>query len=162
MTRGAVFADLNGDGWLDLLVSTLGQGVVCFLNDGHGKFIDATQFSGLASHFGSVTMALADIDGNGTLDLYVANYRSEDMRDRGQVDLLMVKGQLVVPPKLKDRLRVIGGQVIEYGEPDQLFLNDGHGHFTPVSWTGGTFLDEDGQKLTARPWTGDSRPLSAT
>src|SRR6185369_4700675 len=35
--RGAVFADIDGDGWLDLLVSTLGHGVICFLNDGKGK-----------------------------------------------------------------------------------------------------------------------------
>ncbi|MFZ0826965.1 MAG: VCBS repeat-containing protein, partial [Verrucomicrobiia bacterium] len=28
--RGAVFADINGDGWLDLLISTTGSGVLCF------------------------------------------------------------------------------------------------------------------------------------
>ena len=26
-------------------------------------------------------MTLADVDGNGTLDLYVANYRADDIRD---------------------------------------------------------------------------------
>ena len=36
--RGAVFADVNGDGSLDLLLCVLGGGVQCFLNDGHGKF----------------------------------------------------------------------------------------------------------------------------
>src|SRR5436309_3745827 len=40
--RGAVFADINGDGFLDLLVATTGNGVQCFLNDGHGKFADVT------------------------------------------------------------------------------------------------------------------------
>src|SRR5262249_7797879 len=53
--------------------------------------------------------------------------------------------------KLKDRLLVVQNQVLEYGEPDQLLLNDGRGHFTPASWTDGTFLDEDGKKLTAPP-----------
>jgi hypothetical protein len=151
VTRGAVFADINGDGWKDLLVSTLAGGVVCLANDGHGKFRDITASAGTASRLGSVTMALADIDGNGTLDLYVANYRSEDIRDRGRVNLLMVKGKMVVPDPLKDRLLVVGNQVIEYGEPDQLLLNDGQGRFKPESWTGGAFRDEDGKPLTGPP-----------
>ena len=35
--------------------------------------------------------------------------------------------------------------------PDELYLNDGTGHFTPVSWTNGAFLDEDGLKLSHAP-----------
>src|SRR6185295_2685539 len=63
--RGAVFADVNGDGWLDLLVGTANHGVHCFLNDGRGKFSDATAQVGTASPFATETLALADIDGNG-------------------------------------------------------------------------------------------------
>ena len=149
--RGAVFADLNGDGWLDLLVATTGDGVFCYMNDGRGKFSEATRAAGTASSYGSVTLALADVDGNGTLDLYVANNRAEDIRDRGEVDLRMVKGRLAVPPPLTNRLVVINEKVFEYGEPDILYLNNGQGHFTPVSWTGGAFLDETGMKLTNPP-----------
>ena len=149
--RGAVFADVNGDGWLDLLVCVVGGGVECFLNDGHGKFNDATATARTASRFGSITMALADVDGNGTLYLYVANNRTEDIRDRGQVNLEMVNGQMSVPPPLQDRLLVVNGQVLEYGEPDQLYLNDGHGHFAPMSWTGGRFRNEDGRPLIQAP-----------
>lgn len=149
--RGAVFADINGDGWLDLLVTSTGRGVLCFLNDGHGKFSDATQEAGITSKFGSMTLALADVDGNGTLDLYVVNYRSEDIRDRGQANLQFVNGQLTVPPWFKDRLLIVNGQVLEYGEPDQLYLNDGKGRFTPVSWTDGAFVDGEGKKLKQPP-----------
>lgn len=149
--RGAVFADLNGDGWLDLLVSTVGSGVLCFMNDGDGSFTDRTQVAGTASKFGSVTTALADVDGNGTLDLYIGNNRAEDIRDKGRVELHLLKGKVVVPPALKDRMVIMNGEVLEYGEPDQLLLNDGTGLFAPVSWTDGRFLDEDGKRIVQQP-----------
>ena len=73
--RGAVFADLNGDRYLDLIVSTVGMGVRSFFNQGGLAFEDATQKAGTGSEFGATSMALADVDGNGTLDLYVAKAR---------------------------------------------------------------------------------------
>jgi len=149
--RGAVFADVNGDARLDLLVCVHGGGVLSFLNAGDGRFTDATASARTASSFAATTLALADVDGNGTLDLYVANNRTEDIRDRGKVDLQSVNGRLIVPPALRDRLVIINGQVQEYGEPDQLYLNNGKGQFAPMSWTGGRFRDEQGRPLTEAP-----------
>ena len=152
--RGAVFADLNGDGWLDLFIATTGSGVLCFTNDGRGKFADATAFAGTASKYGSVTLALADVDGNGTLDLYVCNYRKDDIRDRGQVDLQMVRGQLTIPPHLKDRLVVVNGQVLEYGEPDQPTSTTAQD--ISLRFPGRTvrFLTKPGNHCPRRHWTG--------
>ncbi len=99
-------------------------------------------------------MALADINGNGPLDLYVANYRVEDSRDRAEFEkmgLVRVNGQMTVAPALQDRFTSAGGVLREYGEPSQLYLNDGKGHFTPLSWTNGAFLDESGQPLAGPP-----------
>ena len=150
--RGAVFADINSDGALDLLVSTLNQGVLCFLNDGLGHFTEATVSAGTATHFGSVTMALADVDGDGTLDLYVANNRTDDIRNRGRVQIFRRQdGRYVIPPALQDRLVVDNGVVREYGEPDQLYLNDGQGHFRAVPWTDGRFRTARGEPLTRPP-----------
>ena len=149
--RGAVFADVNGDGWLDLLISTLGQGVLCFFNDGAGKFTNGTQRAGTQTRYGSMTMALADVDGNGTLDLYVANYRAEDIRDRSRVGVQIVNGQMVLPPMYRDRLILIPGGLWEYGEPDILYLNDGRGHFTAADWTNGVFRTTEGESLAQVP-----------
>src|SRR5207247_7192732 len=80
-STGCVFADIDGDGDLDLLVNSLGGGTRLFLNDGKGHFTEATD-CGLSRKYGSTSMALADIDGNGTLDLYVANYAATKIEDR--------------------------------------------------------------------------------
>ena len=150
-SRGAVFADVNSDGALDLLVSVHGQGVVVFTNDGKGRFANTTATAGTATRFGAVTLALADADGDGELDLYVANNRREDYRDHPELLMLRVDGKLTVPERLRDRFLIDEkGGVQEYGEPDQFYTNDGTGKFTPVSWTDGAFLDEDGKPL-ARP-----------
>jgi len=150
-SRGAVFADINGDRSLDLLISTLDAGVVCYINDGRGKLIDRTAVAGTRSSFASMTMALADVDGNGTLDLYVADNRPNDIRDRGRVQVSVVNGKPVLPGGEKNRLLFRNNQLAEYGQPDQLFRNDGTGKFTEVSWLDGTFLDEQGQKLSEPP-----------
>ncbi|MBL9138464.1 MAG: VCBS repeat-containing protein [Verrucomicrobiales bacterium] len=156
---GAAFADLDGDGDLDLLLNGRGIGTRCYHNDGHGRFIDRTAESGTASVAGSMSLALADVDDDGDLDLYVANYRVDTVRDRFSARLTMnrVNGQLVVTayegrpttePDLVGRFHVdAAGGLIENGQADVLFLNNGSGRFEPVPFTGGRFLDEDGQAL---------------
>ncbi|MCI0490244.1 MAG: VCBS repeat-containing protein, partial [Blastocatellia bacterium] len=149
-STGAVFADIDGNGYLDLIVSGFGK-LTCFLNEGNGKFKEATDETGLKSNLGSRTLALADIDGDGDLDLYVANHRTTTLKDGAAVQLQNVDGRVVIPPNLRDRVAFIDGGLKEYGEPDILYRNDGDGRFTPVSWTDGSFLDEDGNPLTGPP-----------
>ncbi len=150
-TRGAVFADINGDSYLDLLTSVTGRGVLTFLNNGQGKFTDATAAAGTGSTAGSTTMALADVDGNGTLDLYIANYRPDDIRDRGRARVTLVNGRPVMAGTETNRFLLMNGRLEECGQPDQLLLNDGKGRFRPVPWTAGAFLDEEGRPLSEPP-----------
>src|SRR5690625_5991287 len=79
-STGAVFADIDGDGYLYLLVTSLSDGNTLFLNDGKGGFI-AKRESGLGESSGCYTMALADLNGNGHLALYIVNYNKETERD---------------------------------------------------------------------------------
>jgi hypothetical protein len=151
-STGAVFADLNGDSRLDLLVTSMGGPNACFLNHGGGHFTNVTEVAGLISRLGSTSMALADIDGNGTLDLYVANYGVTSLlRSGGALSYRIMDGKPVVSGRNAKRIKIIDGVMYELGEPGVLYLNDGRGRFRAASWTDGTFLDERGQPL-AEPW----------
>jgi hypothetical protein len=74
-STGAVLADVDGDGDLDLLVNGIGVGTRLFLNDGKGHFKSQLALV-LVAKYGSHSLTLADIDGDGDLDLYVVNYRA--------------------------------------------------------------------------------------
>lgn len=179
-STGATFADVDGDGDLDLLVNSLGHGTRLFLNDGRGHFTESTDAAGLRSSVGAMSLALADIDGDGDLDIYVANFRPGTVRDQPQTRyaVRMVNNRPVVvgvnqrPLATNElqRFRVApGGEVLEYGEPDDLWINDGKGHFTAAPQAGPTWLDEQGRPLPEpvvdwglavqfRDLNGDGRP----
>ncbi|MCC7374419.1 MAG: VCBS repeat-containing protein [Verrucomicrobiales bacterium] len=150
---GTALADIDGDGDLDLFINALGEGTRLFLNDGSGRFTEKSD-TGLERRGGAMTLTLGDPDGDGDLDLYVANYRTTTIRSTG-FNLLNVDGQRRVPPALKDDLELTpDGRVLEHGEPDCFYLNDGSGQFVRVPWTTGGFLDENGEPLrrTPRDW----------
>lgn len=156
---GAVLADVDGDSDLDLLVTSIRQGVHLFINDGAGRFHETTSAAGLTSVTAGMTMSLADVSGNGRLDLYVCNYRNETLRDgfsmqvrvatiNGKRVITMLNGRPLTGPDLTGWVTLDEkGQIVENGQADVLYRNDGSGKFTPLSFTSGVFLDERGQPL---------------
>ena len=71
---GIAVGDYNNDGFLDILVTCVGQNRL-FRNTGKGSFVDATRASGLQGREGFSTSALwFDYDRDGLLDLFVCNY----------------------------------------------------------------------------------------
>src|SRR5262245_38140098 len=149
-SAGAVFADVDGNGSLDLLVNGLGVGTRLFLNDGKGHFHEPAG-NGLIRKYAATTMALADLDGDGYLDLYVATYRTTTIRTVG-LPLLKINGRLAIRPEDSEDYELNPqGLIIEYGEPDFLYFNDGRGSFRTAAWTNGVFLDEGGKALVKAP-----------
>lgn len=157
---GAVLADIDGDGDLDLLVSCIRQGLRLFVNDGKGHFRETTREAGLESRTAGMSLALADVDGDGDLDVYLCNYRNETLRDgfqmrirvgevKGKKAVTMVNGQPLQGPEWAGWLTFDeAGKLIENGQADVLYRNQGDGTFRAVSFTDGAFLDESGRPLT--------------
>lgn len=159
-TTGVLLADVDGDSDLDLVVNAIGRGTSLFLNDGRGHFTEATARAGTATLRGSMSAAMSDVDGDGDLDLYVANYRTSALRDEpftrfrinmvdGKPTLVSVNDRPVTSPELIGRFSVDeSGGIVEHGEPDILFRNNGNGVFAAVGWTNGGFLDEQGRPFS--------------
>jgi hypothetical protein len=73
--------DYDNDGWIDLFITYYGQNVL-YRNRGNGRFDDVTGAAGLATNgvrWGS-GCSFVDIDRDGLLDLFVANYLRFDLR----------------------------------------------------------------------------------
>ena len=163
-STGAAFADIDGDGDLDLLVTALGGPHACFLNDGAGTFREVTDSAGFSAQTGASTLALADIDGDGDLDLYITNCKkrqAEDIYPPGELlfDYMVEKNgeSYRIAPKFQEHYSLETRNhfilTFETAEPDRLYLNNGKGQFKQVSFTTGRFLDEHGDPVSElRDW----------
>lgn len=163
-STGATFADVDGDGDLDLLVNGIAAGTRLFLNDGKGRFTEVKD-SGLSRTASATSLTLADIDGDGDLDLYCTHYIDEMHLFDPTTRFSVVKrdGRWVVAtvndlpttlPRLTNRFEVLpDGKVRELPEVHGFYRNDGHGRFTPIQFEPGIFLDEEGKPIPPfRDW----------
>ena len=159
---GVALVDLDGDGDLDLLAAGRGQPNRLLLNDGTGVFTDVSEAAGFDDAGGATTLAVADIEGDGDLDVYVTNYRvnkagtvfSPQERTFDQV-VKNIDGEYVIDEKFRDyyRLKSHPEGIVrsEFGERDLLYLNDGSGSFAPTDWMDGRFRTSAGAPLDSVP-----------
>ncbi|SHF48138.1 Repeat domain-containing protein [Fodinibius roseus] len=162
-STGVVFADVNGDSHPDLLVTSLAKRNELYLNDGEGHFT-LKEDSGLGPSEGSNTMALADIDNDGDLDLYITNYKLRTVRDIYPAEELSTENtvrregdSLVVIPPFDKYYGIIEteGQSYrnEYGAKDELYINQGGSSFRKAVNDKDYFLAADGsQEGLSRDW----------
>ena len=164
ISTGACFADVDGDGDLDLLVNGIAAGTRLFLNDGKGSFTERKD-SGLSRTASATSMALADIDGDGDLDLYCTHFidamlladpttRFAVAKRGEQWEVSKVNGESTRSPRWAGRFEATAdGKVRELPEVHGLYRNDGKGRFTAIQDEPGTFMDEQGKPVPPfRDW----------
>lgn len=156
-STGVVFADVNGDQFPDLFITSLSDSNVLYINNGDGSF-SLRKNSGLGESNGAMSMALADVNGDGSLDLYITNYKALAAKDIYSIQELtndntlttFENGDVQVKPEFQRHFSVIdidGKPVrVENGTTDELYLNDGTGHFTKTN-PAEHFLNSDGEGM---------------
>jgi hypothetical protein len=171
----AMFADVDGDGRLDLYVCNLESPNLLYLNQGNGKFREAAAAFGLDFVGACMGAAFADYDRDGDLDLYLLTNRvfgpllppeivaettlPKDLR-KTRAELFppyptfaTVDGRKVVPPGYEDFFAAHGDRVFVAGQRDRLLRNDGRGKWADVTDRAG--IHDQGNGLGVVWWDGD-------
>lgn len=129
-TSGVTMADVNGDGHLDIYVSTVdyeslpGRNIL-YINNGDGTFADRAEEHGVAFSGYSTQALFADFDRDGDLDMYLLNQSTHEERARARG-----AGREVPHPRAGDRL----------------FRNDGE-RFVEVTREAGIYSGVEGYGL---------------
>ena len=151
-------ADVDGDGDQDVILTAgqagLGssQDVQLFLNDGTGRFEDATDARLPAMSEGIDALAIGDVDGDGDLDLVVGSQTHppriylNDGTGRFTLGDASVLASGRASSILLEDLNGDGSLDLVFGRSprDQAFLNNGHGVFSalpPLPESAGTHQD---------------------
>jgi hypothetical protein len=119
---GVAVGDYDGNGYLDLYVTSFGPNLL-YRNNGDGTFSDVTSAAGVAGGPSewSTSTGFLDVDRDGDLDLYVANYLDFRRDDNPYCGLR------------KDGYRMYCHPTMFDGVADRLFRNNGKGTFTDAS-----------------------------
>lgn len=118
---GVAVGDYDGDGADDLYVTCYGPNVL-LRNDvaGSGRLVDVTAAAGVGDRRWGTSAAFGDLDADGDLDLFVANYLEFDLQRPPAAAVF--KGA-----------PVMGGPAGLVSQPDVLYRNGGDGTYTNVT-----------------------------
>ncbi len=156
---GSLFADYDNDGYLDLYITRGGWSGAdentLYRNNGDGTFTDVTHIAGVADPQSSFCAAWADYDNDGYLDLYIADgvigdgaanvlyHNNGDGTFTNTADMAGVANtgnSLGTAWGDYDKDGHIDLHVINYGQSNVLYRNNGDGTFTDVTATAGMDL----------------------
>ena len=156
---GSLFADYDNDGYLDLYITRGGWSGAAentlYHNNGDGTFTDVTHTAGVADPQSSFCAAWADYDNDGFLDLYIADGVIGDgaanvlYRNNGDgtftntaesAGVANTGNSLGTAWGDYDKDGYIDLHVVNFGQSNVLYRNNGDGTFTDVTSTTGMTL----------------------
>ncbi|HEV3004315.1 MAG TPA: CRTAC1 family protein, partial [Pirellulales bacterium] len=144
----AVF-DFDEDGDLDLLVTNMFGLSQLYRNDGRGRFDDVTRETLRRTSLGAIGCKAFDFDGDGRLDLYIADMHSDMWIGHDQqrlvepgkkYDRLMGPQAKLNPLSARSESRLAEALRLDYDTllfGNSLFRNEGGGRMTEVSGPAG-------------------------
>lgn len=157
-------ADLDSDTDLDLiLLATTGPNAV-FVNDGRGVFTERRDLGLDTTGRGGSAITMADIDGDGPLELFIANYRAWNIDDsippqrRAFNQMVRQTGpnRYEIVPEHRDNYRLVmrpdmgGLRITTRASPNELYrVRDGR--FAKIPMSEGRFRNADGTPVTEDP-----------
>lgn len=162
-STGVVFEDINGDDFLDLIVGSLDSGTKLLINNGDGTFnIDSTSLKVDNKIYGTSSIAIADIENDGDLDIYLTNYKKRSAKDifpfeRAFRHIVGQEGDnYFINEKFSEHYKLIERDSVilwyEYGEEDVLFLNNGNGTFSNTTTTDQSIFKTNSEEDEVLDW----------
>jgi hypothetical protein len=85
-TQTAAWADINNDGLLDLFVGNEDRAAQLFLNKGGTAFVEISRSAGIEGLGFAKGVSAADYDNDGFVDLYVSNFKGNNLLYRNNHD----------------------------------------------------------------------------
>lgn len=160
-TRAAVWGDINNDGYLDLYIGSYQEADRLYLNNGpvnngNFSFTDITFNAGIINEEETISVHMADVDQDGLLDIYVANYLAENRLYKNNGNLTFSDFTNIAG--VNDDSFSMGCVFFDYDRdgdldlylahdfevPNILYQNDGTGKFTNVAETAGVDIAKHG------------------
>ncbi|MEX0716116.1 MAG: FG-GAP-like repeat-containing protein [Planctomycetaceae bacterium] len=141
------FCDLDGDGVLDLAVTSDYGTSRLFWGNGDGTFTDGTVSAGVGTGTNEMGSAIADYDGDGRLDWFVTSIdHGHGVEEEGNRLYRNERGR-----RFSDRTRAAGVADAGWGWGAAFFDYDNDGHLDVIATNGFPSLDEFFSRFTAFP-----------
>lgn len=150
LAAAAAWADIDNDGWLDLMLGNREGDNLLYRNNGDGTFTDIAESAGVNVGEKVKAILFADVDMDGWIDIYVVRFFKENILYKNNGDLTFTDESDWA--NANDDGMSMGALFFDYdhdGDPDLyltrdgnqsfiLYQNLGNGKFVDVSFQSGT------------------------